>query len=489
MKHKRSGVESEIEPRRSHLSTFRKAAASVALLASAASLAGAGSRSHADALSQHDGPVVVNTSAPTESQPREVFPYHPTVMEVTKSDPEYCRIVDVSMPQQFDYREILAGAQTEFAVSAERYHELNEALEHATTVAEMQNILKPVIEGLGSTVEFDDSHASESAREQRTMGTTLEKRYRHSSQAILQGLTMVPREMLTYVRGFKLSAADWVIVDTPDGPEKHAGLYYPTDRRIELPMIGLLNETVIHEIAHSIHRKSCEGRNDSELKHEYERAFELYKQIRSPKHSKLVDGERVGFPTEYSLKNHRELFAELTVDLIAKGGYITDKNATKEQLESARELREMVVARLQKAMPDVDIDAYLQYMNAFKELPPYVASPREVVENQLSVYDETYSLSRGDQASLSPAIILRSPGAPEQVVYAYTIRGKGYETVDVHLRFVAGTSQDTKAILTQAVKEYLENLPIEGHKDLMISSDPSSDGLEGAQLTLQAQAG
>lgn len=412
------------------------------------------------------------------------YPNHPVAQETTRKEARYCTVVDVPLAREYSASEIKKGAATEFALSTERYKELQKEIFAAKDIAEVQQIIALVIEGYGITAKFDGPISPNYVPiPKKVENIELLQTYTIGMNSVLQALAMMPREMLTNTRSINFLNAEIFGGDRHDPSKKQIakGTWNSDSHEMTLAVLGIGPGTIVHEAAHAMHEKACKGFSDAELKREYNamtaylftnpETSEIESRFRKKEGAAQKDpvgysdyikqGISVGYVTDYTRENFLELMGDLSEEIICYNGYIPDATTNALQLDMARRVREMAVERLQKAMPNVDVPAYLEYVNAYRQTLPSELDPKDVIKYRVSPMDGTFAaynyMFKRNQANwkMTPIIAVHGKdGDADQYIYAYQDKNSTQVIINT-----SGVGGDTEGLLVSAAAEYLKSLP------------------------------
>jgi len=414
---------------------------------------------------------------------------HPVSKEVTRGETGYCQVVDVPLPKRFDYSEVVQGSKTEFALSFEDAQQLHSEIKSAETVDEAQQILSSALADMDIKAHFDapvyvDGKATKSVAD----GPRSVFNYVDDLNRFVDTLAVVPKQMLGAAKSVNFVNADLLYRSEDVSP---AGLYYANSREVVLATRSMDAGVVVHELAHGLHSKACQNYSDTELEREFDIALgylsaspqtsELESRFNGGKRERgdqeaydeyIRQGRQMGLPTQYSRENYIELMADLTSDIVLGEGYLAPSvmEASMEH-DNARRLREMVVERMQKAMPGFDVEAYLAYMNTYDKIPPSAVDPSEVISRKISPLDGTYALFNGleldGESKLSPAIAIKGhDDVPTQYIFAHHQVDNEGRSVEIDFNYTPGEVGDT---VLQAGLDYLRDDPANKGMEIEVS--------------------
>jgi len=422
------------------------------------------------------------------SNVEDFYPNHPVRAETTRKDGDYCKVVDVPLPRHFEDSEIMKGAQTEFAISTEEFIDAQRQMEEVKSIADAQEIMTLLLGKLGIKTVYDAKVYGKYWATDTDRPGALDE-YKLGMLAHIESLTLMPREMLSYAK-----TVNFVNAKTID--EGADGVYFFSKKKkpdIVLTVPGANKATFIHEEAHALHEEGCDKFEDAELEKQFQAANEYLNTNENTKEletrletqegeGNITDQEKAayeqqgknsGFPNTYSRTNLAELLAVETTVMVLDGGYIPKASDSMDDRESAALFREMIVERLQKAMPHTDVPAWLAYMNTYRDSLPSKVNPELITRYRISPLDgniEVYEKIKNKSiATFAPAIEIRSGeiDVPPKYVYASTLVESGLVSIAIN---TPNGQSNTTQLMIAAAQEYLKDLPGSKDKEIDIST-------------------
>jgi hypothetical protein len=406
---------------------------------------------------------------------------------------DYCQVIDVPFPTEYDYEEAALGSQTEFALSTEQYQKITEALDKADSREDAQKIVEKVFDGLGIKAKFDSTLRDDMRRPDeeitQSSGDKLDA-YKSGLTSHMRGLAVMPKEMLEPAKSINFinESGLQIVEDGKINKNIVAFGYISWDNtEIGLTVRDAMDETIVHEFAHVIHQKVCENYSDSELEAAYNEALEI---LYSDPHSAKLEhkfsgkldgsgkdwdhfveqGQEVGFPNPYSREHYTELFAVLTADIILKGGLIDGMES-----ESARRIKDKVFDRLTEAMPGTNVKAWLEYSSLYGNLPSYSMDPKDVIDKKISPYDFTYSeFKEQEDVEKKQAVELRMPNSISHYLYAAHTTTGGKDVV-ISYYTTSDMTGETRDKILKAAKDYVQPFAEEAGFSVGVIDGPGVD--------------
>lgn len=368
-----------------------------------------------------------------------------------------CEMTNVALPVSPTWEGVEAGAKTEFVVEPDEYIALKSELEGAPSITDAQAIYKRVLNAYRINVRYEDDNIQ---------NISVNDYVSYLVESI-RTLTFVPADLL------QIPTTHELVIKTSDitGTEiVAAGTYGYGEVQLTAKNMGYAS---IHEWGHALQDYVCN------LGIDYDNEFrEVYTTVMAeigtnPRYLELnmryeasIHGgepmtpedakeyrlmfELVGVSSQYSGRNYKEMFA-VVFDSLVRYGYVGEKTVDGQLVNEniAQLVQEAVIERMQGAMPDVDVSAWLQYVTYYYQtgLTPDVAPPDVLVSMKQSPLDSHLQLG-GEQGDAYPAVVVKAADHTE-VIYAVHTEGK----LAVYIR--ESGDPDLDASLRDAAQKYL----------------------------------
>lgn len=130
-----------------------------------------------------------------EQEPGEEFlPSVPAAQESERNMPGYCEVVDVPLESTIGLEQITEGLQIETMLSPVELQKADEAIDAATTQAEIQSIVGPIFEQLGIHAVYDSELAYGYEATIKASGEEGLMAYRTGMKQHLLGAALMPRD-------------------------------------------------------------------------------------------------------------------------------------------------------------------------------------------------------------------------------------------------------------------------------------------------------
>ena len=256
------------------------------------------------------------------------------------------------------------------ALNHSEYVNFVENIKNAETVHDIQSMVIELFADLGfATIHGEDGFErgvrfsadlgefagmSEKSEPGYTSPVEDPKLFASYIEEVTAGLRYIPAEMLQSFHTLSFVDSQYILLNRLNAVGAYGGN--------EIFMAGGYQSgrfTFVHEVMHAVHDDACQGflGKDVDMEAAYYEALELI-----PEATEDREDDYRPFSTAYSTTEYVEMFAELSAGLIMNGLRTEDdlKDLSEGQRKAYLRLQELIVERMQVALPGTDVLAMLQ---------------------------------------------------------------------------------------------------------------------------------
>jgi hypothetical protein len=358
-----------------------------------------------------------------------------------RAEGKWCDTPDIPLFQKVTTEQIDAASEIKMGLDVDQYEAIAAQLDSAKTIPEAEAIAKDVYEGLGIELTFNDNINRYNLDPVKPITESPKyelNRFVSELDEQIASLTVMPKEMIEAAKRADLIFADSMYSYNDDGSKHYVAGVYNANKSQVTVRLGAGSNASIHEWAHALHHKACNeftGGVDGGFEAAYNQAVKLMKE--DPKVQQLekawpengVGGkewyskayfDETGFPTKYSKERYGELFADTTATLLTQGTLTGPESGKTPQAEA---LQQLVVDRLQKALPHTDVASLVAARSVYPDQGYGSEVFQAMLDHHVSRLDRIFAGQFGkleDGGALIPAINIKSAdGALDEILYSY----------------------------------------------------------------------